>query len=112
MASVLMAAGLAIGCGGGSGGTTSQSLEYYAGEIASTDKAAGEAVWATYCENCHPGGGEGKGPTMIDINWDTANMRKQIREGSGKMPDFGEDKISADELEALLAYMTTYNAVH
>ena len=104
---------LVIGCGGGSAGTTTAAnVEDYAGPIASKDISTGEEVFATFCEGCHPGGDEGKGPTLMDIDWDAGLMRAQIRLGSGKMPDFGEDKISNSDLEALLAYMKKYNAVH
>ncbi|MEZ4287954.1 MAG: cytochrome c [Polyangiales bacterium] len=94
-----------------SGSTTGKNLESYAGPIDSMDAATGKVVWDTYCDGCHPGGDKGKGPSVIDIELSAPSMRKQIREGGKKMPDFDESKIDAPSLEALLAYLQTMNAV-
>ncbi len=83
----------------------------YSGAIASTDIALGQHEYEEHCNGCHPGGNEGYGPAVAGIGWDPARMRRQIREGEDQMPAFGEDKISADELEALLAYLVTTSSV-
>ncbi len=46
--------------------TTPASLETYDFPIGSTDVAAGEEVFAEFCEGCHPGGAEGDGPSLVD----------------------------------------------
>lgn len=110
--------GLALGvtaCGGtesGGGGQGSAGGEAaYAGPIGSTDTAAGQAVFETYCSGCHPGGAEGRGPTLLDIHETPAQARQQLREGGDHMPAFPESRISATDLEDLLAYLTTLGSV-
>ncbi len=103
----LMACGSSSdGAEGSSGGETA-----YAGPIASTDTAAGQAVYETYCNTCHPDGGEARGPAIRDEHESAAIARQQVREGGDHMPAFPPSRISADDLESLLAYMVTLGAV-
>ena len=104
---------VAYGCSGSgsSGGTTAYTIEQFQYPLESTDVATGEMVYAEYCEGCHPGGGKGDGPSMIDEQYSPAKMRWQIRAGAKDMPAFGPDKISDGKLEALLAYTETFGAV-
>ncbi len=102
------------GCGGSgsdeaSGGEgTSGDEAAYAGPIASTDLAEGENQYEMYCSGCHPGGeGSRSGPSILNIGITAGHARMQVREGGSHMPDFGEDEIGAEELEALMAYMAT-----
>lgn len=89
---------------GGEGGA-------YEGPITSTDVAHGSDVFQTHCEDCHPGGEEDVGPSLIADPHTPARLRQQVREGSGKMRPFSEKRISNEDLEALLAYLQTINAV-
>lgn len=103
-------------CGGGSssasgGEGTSGGEAAYEGPIASSDTAAGQAVYETYCNGCHPGGAEGRGPAINASHESPAEARQQVREGGDHMPAFPESRISGDDLEALLAYMVTLGAV-
>ncbi len=99
---------LAIGCGGGGGGDTDdrEAAAQYAGPVASSDVARGLEVFNATCEACHA-----DGPALQDIGWEPARVRQQIREGSGHMPSIGESRVSADDLEAVLAYLVTIGAV-
>ena len=105
----------AIGCGGGSsepGGESSSGGEAsYEGPIASTDVAHGKEVFGTFCDDCHPDGGEDVGPSLIDHAHSPARLRQQIREGSGKMRPFSEKRLSNDDMEAILAWLASVNAV-
>jgi mono/diheme cytochrome c family protein len=100
-----------LACGGGgasepSAGESSTGAEAsseYDGPIASTDVEAGKAVFATYCDDCHPDGDADVGPSLIADPHVAAQLRQQIREGSGKMKPFPEKRVSKDDLEALLA---------
>ena len=83
----------------------------YEGAIASTDVEAGKTVFATYCDDCHPDGDADVGPSLIADPHTPALLRKQIREGSGKMKPFPEKRVSKDDLEALLAYLDSIGAV-
>jgi len=93
------------GCGGagaaGEGGSAS-----YEGAIASNDVAGGEQVFNEACGGCHGGG-----PSLQDLAWDPARMRRQIREGSGGMPALSLDDVSDDDVEAVLAFLVTIGAV-
>ncbi|MCB9708161.1 MAG: cytochrome c [Myxococcales bacterium] len=63
------------------------------------------------CGNCHPDGEEDLGPSIIDIRWTTAKMVKQIRKGSGKMKPISTKRLPEDEMEPLMAYLATIQAV-
>lgn len=96
--------------GGESEGGQSEDSAYE-GPITSTDVAHGKEVFETHCEDCHPGGEEDVGPSLIADPHTPAQLRKQVREGSGKMRPFSEKRVSGEDLEALLAYLQTINAV-
>jgi mono/diheme cytochrome c family protein len=103
---------LAIGCGGGGGGTaagggTAGGEDEYAGPVASTDVAHGQERYRAVCSSCHENGA----PALANIAWTPARMRRQIREGSGRMPAIRESRLSAADLEAVLAYLQSIGAV-
>jgi mono/diheme cytochrome c family protein len=108
---------VAIGCSGGgaaepegessSGGEASE----YAGPIASTDVAHGKEVFANFCDDCHPDGGADVGPSLIEDPHTPARIRQQVREGSGKMRPFSEKRLSNEDMESLLAWLASVNAV-
>ena len=109
--------GLSLGiaaCGGSStsgGGESSSGGEAsYEGPIASTDAAGGQAVYETYCTSCHTGAADARGPALNDRHCSAASIRQRTREGGEHMPAFPESRISATDMESLLAYMVTLNA--
>jgi mono/diheme cytochrome c family protein len=102
---------IAYGCSKGSSGTTVYSLEDFDYPLESTDLATGTEVFAEFCEGCHPGGEEGDGPKIAGEGASPAQMRWKVRSGGDDMPAFGPDKISNANLEALLAYAETLDAV-
>ena len=119
-ASALVAIGLGLTACGGSGGSVEEPSPEgssggesagYEGAITSTDVAQGKELFATHCDDCHPGGEEDVGPSLIADPHTPARIRQQIREGSGKMRPFPEKRISNEDLEALLAYLASINAV-
>lgn len=96
------------GCGGGGGGGAAEpDLTRFEGPIGSADTARGEQVYNDVCSGCHSGGA----PELPGIGWEPARMRAQIRMGEGRMPAIDETRVSADDLEALLAFLTTNGAV-
>ncbi len=99
-----------MACGGASGGS-GKTIADYQGAIASSDVRTGATVYETFCEGCHPGGGEGDGPKITGIAESAAEVRFQVREGMKDMPGFGPGKISDDELEALLAHLVKMGTV-
>ncbi|MFI5306454.1 MAG: c-type cytochrome [Polyangiales bacterium] len=113
---LFVVAGLALlGCGGSSepksaatsGGETAQ----YEGPITSTEVDHGKELFGTFCDDCHPGGDADVGPSLIGTPHTPARIRQQIREGSGKMKPFPEKRVSKDDMEAILAYLASINAV-
>lgn len=110
MIPTLLALGVA-GCGGASKGAETLPSEHYEGPIASSDIELGADVFQRSCNGCHPGGERGYGPALANHPHATAAVRRIVREGKGKMPGFGEEKLSKDELEALLAYLDTIGGV-
>ena len=110
---------MAFGCGGGSetsgGGDETSGGEgasaSYEGPITSTDAEHGKQLFSTFCDDCHPGGEEDVGPSLIAEPHTPARIRQQVREGSGKMRPFSEKRVSNEDLEALLAYLASINAV-
>lgn len=98
----------ACGGGGGGAGETHATSADYAGPIASSDIARGETVYNQICMACHASGA----PTLDGLGWDPARMRQQVREGEDDMPAIRESRLSDDDLEAILAYMTTTGGVN
>jgi mono/diheme cytochrome c family protein len=105
-------------CGGSGSGAdepegeeTSGGDTAYEGPITSTDIEGGKELFSTHCDDCHPGGEEDVGPSLIADPHTPARLRQQIREGSGKMRPFSENRLSDEDLESLLAYLQTINAV-
>ena len=113
---VMMALAACGGAGAGAeepgGEETSGGDAAYEGQITSTDVDAGKELFSTHCDDCHPDGEEDVGPSLIAAPHSPAQLRKQVREGSGKMRPFSEKRISAEELESLLAYLQSINAVN
>jgi mono/diheme cytochrome c family protein len=108
-------------CGGGaeepmpgeeSSGGEEAGDSSYEGPITSTEIDAGKAIFETHCEDCHPGGEEDVGPSLIADPHSPARLRQQIREGSGKMRPFSSKRISDGDLESLLAYLQSIGAVN
>jgi mono/diheme cytochrome c family protein len=106
-----------VGCGGGGAAepegesSTGGEAAAYEGPIASTDVAHGKEVFANFCDDCHPDGGADVGPSLIEHAHSPARIRQQIREGSGKMRPFSEKRLSNEDMESLLAFLASVNAV-
>ncbi|MCB9594481.1 MAG: cytochrome c [Sandaracinaceae bacterium] len=100
---------IALGACGGGGGDTEGGQEAsteYEGPIASSDVARGQEVYDQVCSGCHS-----NGPSLENIGWSAARVRRQIREGSGRMPPIRATRVSDDDLEAILAWMQTIGGV-
>jgi mono/diheme cytochrome c family protein len=120
-ASVLGGLLMVAACGGSGGAEADEpapevsaggeQASSYEGPIESTDVARGKEVFDNMCGDCHPDGGEDVGPSLLDHPHAPAELRQQIREGSGKMRPFSEKRLAAEDLEAVLAWLATVNAV-
>ncbi len=116
-----LAAGALMLCACGKGGGSAEGGAATAGgepALVISDKAewdtlsaAGKTSFDTACGSCHPGGEADLGPALKGHQEATAKMKKQIREGSGRMAPIGEDKLPESEMNGLLVYLSTIGAV-
>jgi mono/diheme cytochrome c family protein len=105
---------VAVGCGSSAESAESEASEggesaSYEGPIASTDAEAGKDKFEIFCSDCHGDGGDA--PDLTAEAHTPAQLRQQIREGSGKMRPIPEKRLSAEDMESVLAYLATINAV-
>jgi len=86
----------------------------YTSALSTTDGhiANGQVVYMRYCHQCHPGGAAGVGPALNDKPLPVWAMKFQVRHGVGAMPAFKEDRISAQDLDDLIAYEKALRSLH
>ena len=68
-------------------------------------EARGQIVYMANCQQCHPGGAEGLGPSLNDKPLPHLAIRAQVRAGLGAMPAFDASEISDADLQALADYV-------
>lgn len=68
-------------------------------------QARGQAVFMTYCNQCHPRGEAGLAFAINDKPLPRFLMAFQVRNGLGAMPAFPEEVISEPQLDDLLEYL-------
>ena len=71
----------------------------------------GRRQFARFCDTCHPGGQEDLGPSIIGKRFTVAKMRRQIRQGTGKMRPIPPKKLKEKDMPALIAYLSRLGAV-
>jgi mono/diheme cytochrome c family protein len=74
------------------------------------DPAAGQRVFATSCNPCHPSANAGIGPALHGPQFSTrypdeAAIAAVIRQGKGGMPAFSPGSLSDRDLANVVAYM-------
>jgi mono/diheme cytochrome c family protein len=70
----------------------------------------GQQVFMEYCHTCHPNGAAGLAPAINDKPLPRWLMKTQVRVGLGAMPGFDKQKISDDQLDALIEYLKKLRA--
>lgn len=65
----------------------------------------GQQLYMTHCQQCHPGGAGGLGPSLNDKPLPGAAVALQVRLGFGAMPAFSHDEIDNDELTLIVGYV-------
>jgi hypothetical protein len=77
---------------------------------------SGMQLFMTNCNGCHPGGMQGKGPSLIDKPLPDFLIHFQIRQGMGDMPAFKEEELSKDEVKRIVLFVRSmredYKATH
>jgi mono/diheme cytochrome c family protein len=74
------------------------------------DAAAGQAVFQTRCNACHPGANAGIGPALNGAAFNTrypddAAIAAVVRSGRGGMPAFSASQVSDTDLANVIAYL-------
>jgi len=78
----------------------------YDGEIRSREVSRGSYVFHHVCAVCHEGRVNPAG-----YGWEPGHMRYHVRQGNSKMPAISTSLVDDEDLEAVLAYLTTIGAV-
>jgi mono/diheme cytochrome c family protein len=65
----------------------------------------GQTLYMKYCQQCHPGGGKGAGPSLITSPGGADDIRQVIRHGKNRMPGFGATLISDSDLDEMVKYI-------
>jgi len=71
----------------------------------------GRRVFERVCGVCHPGGEEDLGPRIIGKRLSPRSMRRQIRQGVGRMRPIPPSKLPDRYMDELFAYLSTIRAV-
>jgi mono/diheme cytochrome c family protein len=74
-------------------------------DLSNPKVARGQKVFFENCHQCHPHGQGGLGPAIVNKPLPEFLMKFQVRHGLGTMPSFGAEKISPDDLDALMEYI-------
>ena len=97
---VVAASAVAVGCG------SARKQPLSPQQIAADPQLAqGRQVFMQHCNQCHVGGAAGLGPALNDKPLPGVAIRTQVRQGLGTMPAFSEQRISDDQMDALVKYM-------
>lgn len=82
------------------------NVQGYEGPVLSRDISRGGTIFADFCNPCHAGRVNPRG-----YHWTPGQMRRQIREGNQAMPGISAEYLDANDLEAVLAFLTVISAV-
>src|SRR5688572_21300220 len=76
-------------------------------QLATAEEKEGQILFMKFCHSCHPDGEAGLGPSIHAMPAPNFLQRTQVRAGMGEMPAFHDDKISDEQLDAIIAYLNT-----
>lgn len=77
----------------------------FTADFASADPEVleGQVLYMNYCNQCHPNGESGLGPSVYYLPGFA--KRFQVRHGLGVMPDFDKEVISKEQLDKIILYL-------
>jgi cytochrome c5 len=71
----------------------------------SVQQFEGMKLFMRHCNKCHPGGEQGKGPSLNDKPLPNFIVHWQVRLGVGDMPKFTEEQISTTDVDKIKAFV-------
>jgi mono/diheme cytochrome c family protein len=74
--------------------------------------ALGQRAFAANCDQCHPGGAGGEGPSLNDKLLLAPFIKLQVRNGFGAMPAFNQSDIGDNDLDAVVYYIQSLRNLH
>jgi mono/diheme cytochrome c family protein len=111
IAGALLAMSLATGSGCATNNARRDDLVAAPLNLNDAKLATGRRVFVANCNVCHPGGAAGLGPSLNDRHMLFDFMiARQVRKGRGAMPKFSKQRISDEQLDALVAYLDAMRA--
>lgn len=103
---LLLLSGLFFSCG------TARRGEPIAGKLMAKNERVkhGELVFMKNCQQCHPGGEAGEGPSINNVPLPGGVMKFRVRSkafllGLGRMPSFKKHEITGGDLNDLVKYL-------
>ena len=82
-------------------------------EASMSTNLTGEQLFVRSCNTCHPGGKEGMGPRLDNVNQKLstdAALIAFLRKGKGMMPPQAPESLNDDEMNNLIAYVRNLSA--
>jgi mono/diheme cytochrome c family protein len=83
-----------------------------ASESSRSGNLTGEQIFVRSCNECHPSGRKGYGPSLIDMDQHfqtDAQLKTFIRKGKGNMPPQPPSALNDKELDNLITYLRRLN---
>jgi mono/diheme cytochrome c family protein len=84
------------------------ALTIYASGLPADDAATGKKAFERVCQVCHGEGAKGgAGPSLVPFDRDVEDVLAIVRDGTGEMPPVSTERVSDDEIRAIVAYLTS-----
>ncbi|MGC4080651.1 MAG: cytochrome c [Vicinamibacterales bacterium] len=75
------------------------------------DDQAGRQAYERVCKVCHGDEGRGgAGPTLVPFERELEDVMTIVRDGTGQMPPISAERVSDDELAAIVRYLKSLKA--
>lgn len=75
------------------------------GKVFSSREYEGMRLFMKNCNGCHPGGEQGKGPSLIDKNLPDFLIHFQVRQGLGDMPSFTKEQLPKEDVKKIVLFL-------
>lgn len=73
----------------------------------------GMKLYMHHCNRCHPAGGKGKGPSLVDKKMlPDFLIHFQVRNGLGDMPKFTKEKLPKENVKKIVLFIRLLREQH